>query len=89
MRFRIYDLGFRICLSSDTGGGLGAAEREGQGEALLYAVRPDNTSIWLPEWLLSALGLKRGGRLTAEQMQDGRLQELLAMRLERQKARGR
>ena len=86
----IYDLRFKICCQSDTGGGFWASvEREGQGEALFYALRPDGTSIWLPEWLLTAFKLKRGGRLSAEQMQDGRLQELIAMRLERQKARGR
>lgn len=58
-------------------------------EPLLYALRPDDTAIWLPYPLASRLGVGRGQKLTAAQFDDSELQRLLVNRVQEQKARGK
>lgn len=49
-------------------------------ETLIYALRPDKTSLWLPMYLMQAFGLKRGQMLTQAQMHSREVQELLEER---------
>lgn len=48
---------------------------------LVYTLRPEGTALWLPSTLARAIGLtKKGQKLTQEQYDDPRVQELLALR---------
>jgi hypothetical protein len=48
---------------------------------LIYVLRPDNTALWLPAKMITALGLKKGERMTEAQFNSGAVQELLQRRL--------
>jgi len=49
-------------------------------ELNIYCLRPGNTSVWLPDYIMARFGLKRGDRLTAEQFDSEEIQSLLRMR---------
>ena len=49
---------------------------------LVYVLRPTNTSLWLPDTLLKAIGAKHGDRLSDKQFANPRVQDLLRRRRE-------
>lgn len=50
-------------------------------DPLIYTLRPNNTALWLPETLTWELGIKRGDKLTPEQMSSRQIFSLLEKRL--------
>lgn len=50
------------------------------GAYLVYVLRPNRTSLWLPAKLLEEMGIERGQQLTERQFQDERIQEILTRR---------
>lgn len=49
-------------------------------EALFYLLRPNSTALWVPEYVLTALGVEKGSQLTAAQYENSIIQGLLADR---------
>lgn len=58
-------------------------------EFLVYTLRPDGTSLWLPWEMVRDLGIKKGARLTEEQFQSAPVQEHLKAMIERQEGKKR
>ena len=54
------------------------------GDYLVYVLRPNGVSLWLPSKLLLDMGIQRGQQLAEKQYGDERIQSLL---LQRQKPR--
>lgn len=50
-------------------------------EGIVCTLRPDGTTLWLPEIMAGFLGLVRGQRLTDAQFNEAEIQGLLAGRL--------
>lgn len=50
-------------------------------EGILCTLRPDGTTLWLPEILASSLGLAHHQQLTPGQYEHAEIQGLLARRL--------
>lgn len=46
----------------------------------IFLLRPDGTSVWLPEAMAVELGASHGQRLSLDQFERPCVQELLAMR---------
>lgn len=44
---------------------------------LVFTIRPDGTSLWLPQAAADAIGVKHGSRLTPEQYNQHGIQALL------------
>lgn len=53
--------------------------------ALFYAVRPDNTAIWLPLDIMEKLGIKKGDKLTPDQMGSPDIFRLLEKRMNKKR----
>lgn len=51
-------------------------------ERLIYTLRPDGASIWLPELIANSLKIKYGDRLTPELFGHAEIQGLIARRLQ-------
>ena len=51
-----------------------------QSEPLVYTLRPNRTSLWLPAWLTEQLGIARGTLLSADVFGCDAIQKLLAER---------
>ena len=54
-------------------------------EGIVCTLRPDGTTLWLPEIMAGFLGLSQGQRLTEAQFNDAEIRGLLARRLSGQK----
>lgn len=50
-------------------------------ELLIFTLRPDGTSLWLPQALAESMGLKKGDRMTEAQYNGEAVQELIRARL--------
>ncbi len=50
-------------------------------EGIVCTLRPDGTTLWLPEIMAGFLGLQRGQRMTEAQFASDDIQRLLAGRL--------
>lgn len=58
-------------------------------EALVYVIRPDNTALWLPDWITNKLELWQGDKLTEEQFNSEVIQQRLADCISAQRERKR
>ena len=56
-------------------------------EGIVCTLRPDGTTLWLPEIMAGFLGFVRGQRLTEAQFNDAEIQGLIARRLSAEKGR--
>lgn len=54
-------------------------------EPLVYTIRPNGLSLWLPPDVLEAIGAKRGDRLTEDQFEREVVQRIVRDRTQFQK----
>ena len=53
-------------------------------DAMIYTIRPDGTSLWLPDWLATRMGVRKRATLTEAQFNHPSIQSLIEDRQRRE-----